>query len=765
MADEIEIPQGLYAEMAEELEAMQDGDSANPDEYWLGLAKTAYTTSTDYLDGSIRKQWEASIAHQNNEHANGSKYLSDTYRARSKLFRPKTRTNNQAAEASFAKAMFSTEDLVSIEAENDNDPVQRASAEINGYLMQHRLSKSIKWYMTAMGAYQDARVYGVCASYQYWDFEEVTEQYEDEEPGLMGGLEEGNPATNEFNQYGQVINRPTGDADTPPTGGGEIADYLPEPVRPEPAVRVLRDKPACDLIPPENIRFEPNADWRDPINTSPYVVRLVPKYADEAMQKIAANGWREVDINALIHAGSSLSERSDTTRSSREGDGRQDPADQSGTERNEFKLVWLHENFIRVGGQDYVYWTCGTDLLLSDPTPIEEIYPHLKYGERPITLGVSVIESHRNYPMSPTQLIAPLQEQSNDISNQRMDNVRLVLNKRYILRRQQGGGGIDMAALARSTPGSSIMTTDPERDIRVLETNDVTSSSYQEQDRLDLAIDELSGTFSQQTVQNNRNLNETVGGMEMMNAGASDITEYAIRTFIETWVEPTLSQLVRLEQYYETNEVVLAMAQEASKEYQQFGQDMALDELLRQELTINVNAGFGKTDPQKRLNSLNMAMQSVAHLPSAIARLDEDEVIKEIFGNAGYRDGKRFFKPMEEFQEEMKGQQQGPPADPAKMQELELKAQDQQFRHEMEQQKMQMEQERWQAEMAMERELKMMKLALDENKTMAQIQAQLGTKQSDNQTKRDIEAGKQTLDQARLLNEQRNQQMGYDTYG
>lgn len=251
--------------------------------------------------------------------------------------------------------------------------------------------------------------------------------------------------------------------------------------------------------------------------------------------------------------------------------------------------------------------------------------------------------------MSPTQLIAPLQEQSNDISNQRMDNVRLVLNKRYILKRTQGGGGIDMAALARSTPGSSVMTQDPEKDIRVLETNDVTSSSYQEQDRLDLAIDELSGTFSQQTVQNNRNLNETVGGMEMMNAGASDITEYAIRTFIETWVEPTLSQLVRLEQYYETNETVLAMAQESSKGYQQFGQGVAMDEMLRQELTINVNAGFGKTDPQKRLNSLNTAMQSVAHLPSAIARLDEDEVIKEIFGNAGYRDGKRFFKPMDEF--------------------------------------------------------------------------------------------------------------------
>lgn len=767
---EIEIPEGLYAEIEAELDAEQDADDTSGDEYWLGLAKSAFDTSTDYLDSNIRQQWEDAISHQNNEHASGSKYHTDTYRARSKTFRPKTRTNNQAAEAAFAKAMFSTTDLVNIEPQNDNDPVQRASAEVNGYLMQHRLSKSIRWYLTAMGAYQNARVYGVCASYQYWDFEEV---FESPSPsGMISGaadadednLEEGNPATQEHEQYGGIINRPTGSADEAPITGGDLQEELPSPVQPEPEARVLRDKPACDLLPPENVRFEPNADWRDPINASPYVVRLVPMYADEARHKIEANGWREYSLDELIHSGSDISERSDETRKQRQGMSRQDPADQDGGERNEFRLVWLHENFVRIGGQDYVYWTCGTSLLLSEPAPIEDIYPHLAYGERPITLGVVTVESHRNYPMSPTRLIAPLQEQSNDIANQRMDNVRLVLNKRYILRRSQSGGGIDMAALARSTPGSSVMATDPERDVRVLETNDVTGSSYQEQDRLDLAIDELSGTFSQQTVQNNRNLNETVGGMEMMNSGASDVTEYMIRTFIETWVEPTLSQLVRLEQYYETDEMLLTLAAEESEAYQQFGQDVAMDELLRQELTINVNAGFGKTDPQKRLNSLNQALSSVAQvLPDAIPRLQSDEIIKEVFGNAGYRDGKRFFQPLDEFQKEQEGKQ--PPVDPVKQQEMELKAQDQQFKQQMEQQKMQMEQERWQADMALKRELEMMKLALDENKTMAQIQAQLGMKERDTQTKRDIEAGKQTLEQARLINERENLNQGYDTYG
>lgn len=763
----------LFADLVAELDDAQDAEEhRNSDGYWLSLARSAYDASTNYLDSNIRKQWEVAVAHQNNEHAPGSKYHSPTYKARSRLFRPKTRTNNQGAEAAFAKAMFSTNDLVSIEPENDNDPLQRVSADINSLLMQYRLTHSIKWFMTAMGAYQDARVYGVCISYQYWDFHEVVE---DREPdGLISPfaaipedekLAGDNPATDEYDAYvdGQH-NRPDGfDGDTVTTGA-ELAERLPGPAATPAQARVLRDKPACDLLPPENVRFEPNADWRDPLNSSPYVVRLVPMYADEARSKIEGNGWRKHSLSALIAAGTGVGQSDDPTRQQRQGSGRTDPADQSGNERNEFTLVWLHENYVRVGGQDYVYWTCGTDLLLSEPTPIEDIYPHLRHGERPMTLGVVTLEAHRNYPMAPSQLIAPLQEQSNDITNQRMDNVRLVLNKRYIVRKGSGSGAIDLAALSRSVPGGSVMASNPEADVRVLETNDVTGSSYQEQDRLDLAIDELTGTFSQQTVQNNRNLNETVGGMEMMNAGASDVTEYMIRLFIETWVEPTLSQLVRLEQYYETDETVLALAKEQSEQYQRFGQDVTLDELLRQELTINVNAGFGKTDPQKRLNSLNQALASVAQvLPDAIPRLQSDEIIKEVFGNAGYRDGKRFFKPLEEFQQEQSQQQ--PPMDPLKAEELKLKAEQFRYQQQKDAQMMQMEREKWQAELAMKERVEMMRLALDDKKTLAQVQTQLGLKEQDNRTKRDIEAGRQTLEQARLLNERENLKQGYDTYG
>ena len=45
-------------------------------------------------------------------------------------------------------------------------------------------------------------------------------------------------------------------------------------------------------------------------------------------------------------------------------------------------------------------------------------------------------------------------------------------------------------------------------------------------------------------------------GMSMLNGSASVMTEYAIRTFVETWVEPVLRQLVKLEAKYESDEIV-----------------------------------------------------------------------------------------------------------------------------------------------------------------------------------------------------------------
>src|SRR5690606_10318347 len=164
---------------------------------------------------------------------------------------------------------------------------------------------------------------------------------------------------------------------------------------------------------------------------------------------------------------------------------------------------------VKTNGEDIAYWTLGTDLLLTEPRLLRELYPWLREGERPFVIGTSTIETHRNYPDGDVGQGAPLQEELNAVVNQRMDNVKLVLNKRYHVRR---GSQTDLDALMRNVPGGGVMMNDPEKDVKVISTEDVTASSYQEQDRIMLEFDNLVGSMSQPGIAANTQASNSVGG-------------------------------------------------------------------------------------------------------------------------------------------------------------------------------------------------------------------------------------------------------------
>ena len=82
------------------------------------------------MDANLRNDWEQNIRAFNSEHPKGSKYSSDNYKNRSKVFRPKTRASVRKNEAECAAAFFSTKDMVNIRPEDDRDPIQVASAKV-----------------------------------------------------------------------------------------------------------------------------------------------------------------------------------------------------------------------------------------------------------------------------------------------------------------------------------------------------------------------------------------------------------------------------------------------------------------------------------------------------------------------------------------------------------------------------------------------------------------------------------------------------------
>mgnify|MGYP001373340340 CR=1 FL=1 len=113
-------------------------------------------------------------------------------------------------------------------------------------------------------------------------------------------------------------------------------------------------------------------------------------------------------------------------------------------------------------------------------------------------------------------------------------------------------------------------------------------------------------------------------------------------------MKPLLEQLVRLEQAYESDEVVLALAGQRGAIWR-FGLQQVTPILLQQELNVKVNVGLSATDPVSRVQRLTMGIEAAVALggPMAQQLLKLEELIPEIFNAVVYPDGKRFFNNME----------------------------------------------------------------------------------------------------------------------
>jgi len=683
-------------------EVIIEGDEQeNTDAEWLAIARNTYNASTDYIESSVRGQWERNLNNFRSRNTGDDR--------KRKMFRPKIRSSLRAHEAALAAALFTNNDLISVEGANKNDPLQAKSAKLNQALLQHRLEKSVPWFATAIGAYQDTHVHGICISKQYWRYE-----------------------VHEEKEYQPLLD----------DAGELIADEEGFALAQETVIerKVLADEPVVDLIAPENFRFDPNSDWRDPVADSPYLIEMMPMYAgdvvamaaDVSTKKDDTPAWREYTLSEILSHGSAGQDHN-TTSQARQGQ-REDPKD-IGVD-NEYKTVWVHFNIYRRDGKDWAFYTVGTDLLLSDPVPLTDYF---KLGRETYRVGFSTLETHRNYPSGLAELGEHLQSEINTLADQRYENVRLVLNKRYFIRRQ---GNVDLGALMRNVPGGGVMLDDPQNDVNIVNTPDVTSSSYAEQDRLNMDMDEMMGTFSPSTVQSNRSLNETVGGMNLMSSGANTVQEYMMRTFIESWVEPVLRTLVKLEQLFETDSTILAIAAEKADLKQElikaYGGEDALDQYIQQDLTVSVNVGMGNTNPQQKLQRLMMAVQSTSQMPSIAERVNWNEVVKEIYSYAGYGDGDRF------LQEKSQEPQQPPPEVQIEQMKQKARQEELQAKSQMEMQlaqfKEQQETQRFMARLENDRELQLIELAENKGMRLEELKAKLAIEQDKIQTNRDTTA-------------------------
>ena len=614
---------------------------------WLILARNAYEASESWMQTNIRSQWARNFAHYRSEHAPNSPILSERNRHRSRYFYPKSRTLVRDIQAAIAEAYFASSDVVNIEAEDNDDPNQVAAALLMKELVNYRCTQTIPWYLTLLGGGQEAAVLGTVVSHQSWEYKEVD---------------------------GPLIKE-----EIDPNTGMTVQYYEP---------KVIKDKPKIRIIPAENIRMSPASDWADPANDSPYLIELMPLFLGDVLTKIKEGensktgepNWRNIGASALLSAANR--DNLDTTRRARSGDRRLDPKSNMMEVNDEFRSIWIHRNIIRHDGIDYLYYSAGTNILLSDPVPLSEVIPWAN-NKRDYIIGKMEIETDRPYPSGPVELAAGMQSAYNELKNQRFDNVRQVLNRRYLYRQ---GNSVDIRSLSNNIPGGLIGISAPgalDSHVAPLPVQDVTASAYQEEDRLGLTFDDLTGLNSGATANSNRKLQETATGMNLMADAGNRIRSMELRTLTETWVKPMIQQLIQLEAYYETD--VTALTVSAKKA----GLLQILPQYFDYRFTASVNVGMGAVSPTQKIQRIQTAVATVTQLvPDAAMAINGEEVTKEVFGAAGFDNGSRFFDWGKAEQAK-----QNPPQDPKAQiaaQQMQLKQQTDQATMQLKQQELQL---------------------------------------------------------------------------
>jgi len=389
------------------------------------------------------------------------------------------------------------------------------------------------------------------------------------------------------------------------------------------------DKPCLELVPVENFRVDPSASWIDPIGTSPYLIHLIPMYSMDIKEKIESGEWHEVSLKKA-------NSKTDSTRIARSGG--DDPQTNDDRPVSDYEILWVQRHIHRKDGQDWVFHTLDDDQMLDDPQPLKNVYFH---GRRPYVFGRVILETHKIFSSGVPKLGRGVEDEVNEVTNQRMDNVKFALNKKWFAKR---GVDVDLAGLVRNVPGGIVMMNDPEKDVREITWPDVTQSAFMEQQGLDMLMDELLGNFNPAALMTQGAGNAPARNMSLLSQSNGSLVEYLIRTYVETFIEPVLRLLVLLEQEYETDRVIMGLAAKNSKMFQRFGIDSITDDLLMQEITLKVNVGMGATDPAQKLSKFLAALMNFsAIMKSPPPGMNLVEVGKEIFGHLGYADGSRFF--------------------------------------------------------------------------------------------------------------------------
>ena len=253
-----------------------------------------------------------------------------------------------------------------------------------------------------------------------------------------------------------------------------------------------------------------------------------------------------------------------------------------------FGLVWLHEVFMRYGGEGLGHWMLDNTIMLSEPIPVEEAYPE-QFGDRPVVIGWLARGASR-LPVISGRILAASPDRKSTTSRTCASTTWKQVGRRAageVRSRQEGRSDADSSGAAP--------TPDRRREPGLISRRSrfQTSREFGLRREYDACAGfrRSGGAFNPiGTQQANRGTSETLGGMTMVanNTGykwASSTSMCSSRH--SSARSSTRSAKLR---NFESDEALMLVGERA-RLFERYGVDAITDKMLEAECVLTIKAG------------------------------------------------------------------------------------------------------------------------------------------------------------------------------
>jgi len=313
----------------------------------------------------------------------------------------------------------------------------------------------------------------------------------------------------------------------------------------------------------------------------------------------------------------------------------------------EYKWVW--ECWVRLdidgdGLLEPLLVTFTDDVLLRvEENPFD-------HGEAPFETIVPIVDCHRLYGISITDLVMEFQRMKTSLYRNVFDNVAFSVNNFYLVARNSG---TDIGALINIKPGAVVFTEDVNQSVREMKPETLSPALFNLFEYLDSCKQNRTGITSYSQGMDGDSLNQTATGISAIFTASQQRIELIARLLAETGVKYAFRKMISLNQQFITDKMVLRLFNKPL--------EITPDKLDGSfDLMVNVGIGAGMKELQQSqmLNLLNI-LPSLAQL-GLVKPKHVHYVVSKLLESMGYKDIENFIElPPEGAQMPQQGQPGG----------------------------------------------------------------------------------------------------------